>query len=137
MNPDERRIRRGNGPGPSRASGHRVDEQELERHLKELAEALIRAVEVRVPEVREGAVATIAGPPPYRRLDGRGRTFAFVRVRPKKRLVRVDLTGRWRPPAVSRLALASASAFTLAIRSRMDIPDAVDFLARTFAGTPP
>lgn len=110
-----------------------VDQQELERRLEALAERLIREVEVRVPSVSEGEVVTIAGPPSYRRLDCRGRAIAYVRVRPKKRLVRVDLTGRCRPPAASPLALRSSAAFTLAVRSELDIPDAVDFLARTVA----
>jgi hypothetical protein len=46
--------------------------------------------------VREGTVLT-PGLPPYVRLDCDGRALVYLRIRPKKRGVRVDLSGLWYP----------------------------------------
>jgi len=75
------------GPGPNNFDGYR---EELEPIAQRLVACL---VEARVG-IKEGEVMT-PGPPPYRRLDCDARALCYVRVRPKKRGVRIDLSGLW------------------------------------------
>jgi hypothetical protein len=85
--------------------------------------------------ISEGRVMC-AGPVPYRRLDCQGRTLAYVRARPRKRAVRIDVTGLWKPPRRSRLVVPAAGGVaTLLIRSEGDLDDAVRFLERTVERT--
>ena len=85
--------------------------------------------------IREGTVMTV-GPPPYRRLDCDGRALAYVRSRPRKRAVRVDVSGVWIPARGSPLMIrSSSSAATLMIRSTSDVREAVDYLVETVART--
>ena len=60
------------------------------RALSDLASSLIASITGTELSVREGTVMTL-GPAPYRRLDCDGRALAYVRARPKKRGVRVDV----------------------------------------------
>ena len=101
-----------------------------------LAEELIRAVLAAAPGlIREGTVMT-PGPPPYRRLDCRGRALAYVRSRPRKRGVRVDISGLWDVDKRSRIEIpASTGSATLLIRSRTDIAEAVEVLTGTVVET--
>lgn len=95
----------------------------LRNKLDALADALISAVRAHDPQVVEGVVMT-RGEARYRRLDLAGRAFAYVRARPKKRMVRVDVPGLWSIPR-SRLSIPSVSGAALALRSELDINDAV------------
>lgn len=95
----------------------------IEEKLGELVEDLIRAVRAGEPRVTEGTVMT-RGAPRYRRLDLGGRALAYVRRRPKKRAVRIDVPGLWSIPR-SRLSVPSATGATLVVRSELDVPDAV------------
>ncbi|MCC7383669.1 MAG: hypothetical protein IT384_17645 [Deltaproteobacteria bacterium] len=98
-------------------------------NLEDLAHALIAGVVTREPTVREGTVMTV-GPPPYRRLDCDGRALAYVRTRPRKRAVRIDVSGLWLPaPGTSRIAIPSATgSATLLVRTRTDLEEAVAYL---------
>ncbi len=104
--------------------------------LHTLAHKLIQGV-VTEPAlgVTEGTVLC-TGPAPYRRLDCDGRALAYVRCRPRKRAVRVDVTGLWRAPGRSRLIIpAAGGAATLLVRSEADLADAVRFLVRAVERT--
>jgi hypothetical protein len=85
---------------------------------------------------REGIVTCSAGPPPYRRLDCDGRALAYIRARPRKRFVRIDVSGLWRAPAEGRLAQPiAAGASALIVRSEEDVPEVVRYLTETIEGT--
>lgn len=100
---------------------------EIDRSLSSLAAALIVEATSR-GAVREGVV-TGTGPRPYRRLDCDGRALAYIRERPKKRGVRVDVSGLWQVPASSRLRTHGASgAASLWIRSPGDVAEAARYL---------
>lgn len=110
-------------------------EEQLLTELGALAEDLIRAMVDSALEVREGIVMTV-GPPPYRRLDADGRALAYVRVRPRKRAVRVDVSGLWRAVLDSPIRTPSASgAATLMVRTPEEVGMAVRYLAQTVERT--
>jgi hypothetical protein len=78
--------------------------------------------------IREGEVMTM-GPAPYRRLDCDGRALAYVRRRPRKELLRIDLSGLWLTPKQTNLRIASAGAVaSLAVRCEADCREAVEFI---------
>ncbi|MCK6551736.1 hypothetical protein L6R52_38235 [Myxococcota bacterium] len=106
----------------------------VERRLKVLAAKLIRAL-VDSGELEEGAVTTSAGPAPYRRLDRRGRALAYVRMRPKKRAVRIDVSNLWMRPVSSRLEVMSSVGAALLVREHRDVPEALAYLRRTVEAT--
>lgn len=62
--------------------------------LEPVAERLVQSLVSSGLGLREGEVMS-PGPAPYRRVDGDARALVYVRVRPKKRAVRVDLSGLW------------------------------------------
>lgn len=78
-------------------------------------------------EISEGLVMT-PGPPPYRRLDCGPRALAYVRSRPRKGIVRVDVSGLWVTPEHCRLRVPGRGMATLFLRSRDDVPLAARFL---------
>ncbi len=104
--------------------------------LQRLANELVNAaLEAGVPGLEEGTVLS-SGPAPYRRLDCDGRALAYIRVRPRKRAVRVDVTGLWQAPRSSRLRLPNAGgAASLLLRSEVEVYEAVRFLAATVERT--
>lgn len=77
--------------------------------------------------IREGIVMTL-GKTPYRRLDCDGRALAYIKTRPKKGAVRVDVSGLWMAPQASRLSVPSATGGALMISSESDIEDAAKYL---------
>lgn len=95
----------------------------LRSQLDLLAETFISQILDHDPAVTEGKVMTI-GPPPYRRLDCDGRALAYIKSRPRRGWVRVDLTGLWRLPALGPLVVSSASGASLLIRSYDDADEA-------------
>lgn len=99
-----------------------------------ISASLIRRLVALNPDIGEGVVRTV-GPPPYRRLDCRKRALVYIRARPKKRLVRVDLTGLWLAPPRCRLSLPSAAGAALALRSELDVEDAIRFILQAVART--
>src|SRR5205085_5175793 len=85
--------------------------------------------------VREGIVMTI-GPRPYRRLDCDGCALAYVRTRPRKNAVRVDISGLWLARQPSRLMVPnSGGAATLLIRGENDRLEAVAFIGSVITET--
>jgi hypothetical protein len=103
--------------------------------LEDLAAALIERAIARCASIEEGEVMSL-GPPPYRRLDCDGRALAYVRIRHRARVVRVDVSGLW---AVARrsplIAPSAAGAATLRVASADDLEEAVELLAETVAFT--
>lgn len=104
----------------------------LQRLVSELIDATLDAG---VHGLREGTVLS-SGPAPYRRLDCDGRALAYIRVRPRKRAIRVDVTGLWQAPKGSRLRLPNAGgAASLLLRSEVEVYEAVRFLVTTVERT--
>jgi len=104
--------------------------------LRRLAGELIAAaLEAGVSGLTEGTVLS-SGPAPYRRLDCDGRALAYIRPRPRKKAVRVDITGLWRAPRGSKLRLPSAGgAAALLLKSEVEVYEAVRFLVQTVERT--
>jgi hypothetical protein len=71
--------------------------QDIRPSLEEITDRLIARLIGLNPEIKEGSVRTV-GPAPYRRLDCKMRALAYIRCRPKKRMVRIDITGLWLVP---------------------------------------
>jgi hypothetical protein len=103
----------------------------MTERLEWLAERWIREVLARDAEIEEGLVRTV-GPPAYRRLDVKGRALAYVRIRPKRNMVRIDVPGAWPRPPNCILALSSANGWALAIRTELDILDGVQAVLTSF-----
>lgn len=101
--------------------------ERLRRHLDRMAEALIRTALLADPRIQEGTVLTV-GPPAYRRLDCAGRALAYVRSRPRRAAVRVDLSGLWRIPKPSPLQIPSATGAALLVGAYDEVDLAVAFL---------
>ena len=112
-----------------------MENHDLNSTLESLANELIAAAVREFEGVREGTVMTV-GPAPYRRLDADGRALAYVRVRPRKRAVRIDISGLWRasPPSPLRCSSAGGSA-TLLVHGRGDLVEALQFLGRVLEET--
>lgn len=102
-------------------------EERIRSLLERLSAMLITRVLDDEPSIEEGSVLS-AGPPPYRRLDCDGRALAYVRARPRKVAVRIDLSGLWVVPGRSALQVPSATGAALFVRSIGDIELAVHFL---------
>jgi hypothetical protein len=96
--------------------------------LEELLETMFRGLERIDPDALEGRVMS-EGPPPYRRIDLDGRALAYVRARPKRRALRVDVTGLWKGdlPCALKTETATGSA-CLIVRTRADVDEAIRFL---------
>ena len=111
-------VRNSIGPGDALAALQMYDE------LDRLIDLLIHELTKRDPAIHEGFVRTV-GPPGYRRLDYDRRALAYVRARPKKGMVRIDVPGSWRGPLSSRLSLPAANGWALAVRTESDLKEAV------------
>ena len=109
---------------------------EIVKALVTLQARLVDAVlALELPDLEEGEVLS-GGPPPYRRLDCDGRALAYIRPRPRKRAVRVDITGLWRAPRSSPIATPNAGgAASLLVGNEGDLHDAVRFILATVEGT--
>lgn len=104
------------------------------QHLTQLRDALIEGLLQRSSQISEGKVMTV-GPPPYRRIDARGRALAYIRVRPRKLAVRIDMSGLWLTPAPSPLQIPSTSGATLLLRELKDVEPAIEFLVDAMKST--
>lgn len=96
----------------------------LGRLAQELIEGLTGA---HGTEVREGVVMSQRGDVGYRRLDCDGCALAYVRVRPRKQAVRVDISNLWLAPEGAAMERTS-SGTCLMLRSSSDVQDAVRVL---------
>jgi hypothetical protein len=111
-----------------------TDLTNLERFAA-LAEQLITELCRASPDIQEGTVKC-HGVVPYRRIDCDRRTLAYIRARPRKEMVRIDLSGLWNVPRKSRLLMReSSSAATLILRSAEDKAEAIAFLLEAVAQT--
>ncbi|MEO1234440.1 MAG: hypothetical protein AAFZ18_36665 [Myxococcota bacterium] len=102
--------------------------------LDQLADRMIQDILAALPDVREGHVMTI-GPPAYRRLDCDGRALAYVRSRPRRLGVRIEISGLWSVPSRSELQVASAAGVALLCRSYGDIDEAIRCLREVVEAT--
>jgi hypothetical protein len=79
-------------------------------------------------DIKEGKVMT-SREATYRRLDCDQRALVYLRTRPKKGAVRIDITGLWKTPRKSRLRIPTAGgAATLLVRTPSDARWAVQFI---------
>lgn len=109
--------------------------ESLETILGNLTSELIRALLEADLDIQEGKVMT-EGDAAYRRLDCDQRALAYLRARPKKKAVRIDVSGLWRTPRSSRLRIPNAGgAATLLVKSKSDARIAVRFLKETVEKT--
>jgi hypothetical protein len=102
--------------------------REWDRFLADLAERVIAELVGKQIGIREGIVMSLAGAAPYRRLDCDGKALCYVRCRPQKKAVRIDVSGLWCRPPPSRLALQNSSAVTLMVSRDEDVSEAVSYL---------
>lgn len=109
-------------------------DKRIRRLLDRLAEELIQRILETYETVQEGKVMTV-GPPPYRRLDCDGRALAYIRSRPRKISVRMDVSGLWLTTFKSPLQVPSASGVAILIRSYKDLDEAVAFLGKIIKAT--
>jgi hypothetical protein len=99
--------------------GYKRERERAKRvELDALVDELIDELTAVAPFVREGTVMTM-NRPQYRRLDCDRRALAYVRTRPRKGFVRIDLSELWLAPKESRL---------LVLATRDDKNDAIAFL---------
>lgn len=111
-----------------------MNEVAIDTHLTTLAESLIRETTAG-GVIREGIVMTI-GPTPYRRLDCDGHALAYIRPRPRRQGVRIDVPGLWFLPKPCRLSIRGATGTaTLLLRSEQDLGEAVGYLKETVERT--
>ena len=96
--------------------------------LERLAAELIELSTSGELGIREGVVMTV-GTPPYRRLDCDGRALAYVRTRPRRRAVRVDISGLWVATEPPHFGIRGAGgSVTLLLRSRADLVEATTYI---------
>lgn len=113
-----------------------MNKRELDARLSAIEEEVIRQVVSHAPGVREGKVMSLAGVAPYRRLDCDGKALCYIRRRPQKRAVRIDVSGLWCRPASSRLAVRGASgSMTLLLTSGDDVEEAASYLRSVVSAT--
>ncbi len=100
----------------------------LDRLVNELIGAVLA---VGVKGMYEGDVMC-SGPAPYRRIDCDGRALAYIRARPRKKAVRVDITGLWKaPPSASIRVPNACGAASLLLKSEVEVYEAARFLVAT------
>ena len=110
--------------------------REWDGFLAMLAERLIAELVSKEVGIREGIVMSLAGVAPYRRLDCDGRALCYIRCRPQKKAVRIDVSGLWRRPSASKLALEKTSgSITLLLKTEDDVGEAASFLRTVVAAT--
>ncbi len=102
--------------------------------LHRLAEAFVVAITATGLGITEGLVRSQRDPAPYRRFDCDRRALVYLRIRPKKDLVRIDLAGHWLAPARNALSLGRSRG-VLAIRRPEDVLPAVEVVVGTILTT--
>lgn len=107
----------------------------MKARLDRLAAEFVRTTLRLLPGTREGTVMSL-GPKPYRRIDCDSRALVYVRARPRKGAVRVDVSGLWAVPRAHPLWQATASgAATLFLETPEDLEPAVHFLGEAIRMT--
>jgi hypothetical protein len=108
-----------------------VPKEALDAILSDLIRELVEAD----LQIQEGKVMT-SGDAPYRRLDCDQRALVYLRTRPKKRAVRIDITGLWQTPRSTKLRIPTAGgAATLLIRTPAEARLAAKFIIDTVEKT--
>ncbi|MGF1509912.1 MAG: hypothetical protein ACFB9M_10470 [Myxococcota bacterium] len=103
--------------------------------LTPLAEDLIERLVTAGIGIREGVVMT-PGEPPYRRLDCDSRALCYIRVRPKKRAVRVDVSGLWNLRGGIRLTIPGSTGMaSLMLRTEEDVLETTRYLVEVVVYT--
>jgi hypothetical protein len=102
--------------------------------LDRMADHLVARALAAHADIQEGEVLTV-GPPAYRRLDCDGRALAYIRTRPRRAAVRVDLSGLWIPPSSNPLTVASATGAAFMLRAYPDIDIALAALVESIEST--
>jgi hypothetical protein len=106
-----------------------------EESLDDILSDLIRELVEANLDIQEGKVMT-AGDASYRRLDCDQRALAYLRARPKKKAVRIDVTGLWKTPRSSKLKIPNAGgSATLLVHTKSEARAAVKFLKDTVERT--
>jgi hypothetical protein len=113
-----------------------MNRTQREAHLVLLADRLVTGLVQSSLGIREGIVMSLAGVQPYRRLDCDGKALCYVRCRPLKRAVRVDISGLWRRSGRSPLEVpGSSGSLTLMLATAADVEEAVSYLRSIVAAT--
>src|SRR5262245_32708257 len=100
---------------------------DLKASLCRLADTLVAAA-TQGTGIYEGVVTSMTRMP-YRRLDFDGRALAYIRCRPRKNALRIDVPGAWITPKTSRLAVPGAiAANALAVSCEADAIEAAAVL---------
>lgn len=102
--------------------------------LESLARAFVEALYAAKLGAIEGTVRSQQDEAPYRRFDCDHRALLYLRLRPKKDLVRIDIAGHWLAPPRTRLTLGSSRG-VLVLKTPSDVATAVEVVARTVADT--
>ncbi len=106
----------------------------IRRSLAQLADLLISTA-LGGGQIIEGVVTTMSRRP-YRRLDCDGRAIAYIRVRPRRAHIRVDITGLWIAPRYSRLRVPGAGGTIVLVgTTEADIIEIATFLEETVRRT--
>lgn len=107
------------------------DLDEIRAYLNPLCDDLIAELCGRPLGITEGKVMS-PGVPPYRRLDCDARALCYVRVRPKKRAVRVDVSGLWvRAGECDLWVPGSSGNASYMVRDTMQVDRLVAYLCAT------
>jgi hypothetical protein len=106
------------------------------RELDELKSYFVRSLLEKNALLTEGTVMSM-GPPPYRRVDCIGRAVVYFRTRPRKQVVRADVSGLWVicPKAVVRCAniivRSATGSASLVVKSVAQAELAVDLISES------
>lgn len=109
-------------------------EDRMREMLDSLADVLVLCLLERDPSLSEGSVMTI-GPPPYRRVDADNRALCYIRSRPRKACVRVEVSGLWVLADEGPNLVQTASGFALLLRGSEEVEEVVTCLLQTVATT--
>lgn len=104
-------------------------EQRMREMLDNLADVLILCLLERDETLIEGEVMTI-GPPPYRRIDADGRALCYIRSRPRKGFLRIDISGLWlfKDPCPNQVQTSSGVA--VLVRGSAELEVVIDSLIK-------
>jgi hypothetical protein len=135
MNLDQLAITHYLGPRrPSPAASWPSTIAQRNERLERLVEAFVIALVGTELGITEGLVRSQRDPAPYRRFDCDRRALLYLRIRPKKDLIRIDLAGHWLAPARNALSLGRSRG-VLAIRRPEDVLPAVQVVVGTILTT--
>jgi hypothetical protein len=96
-----------------------MERREIDRVLTRLENQFVRDLVSPAIGIREGRVMSLAGVAPYRRIDCDGRALCYVRSRPLRRAIRVDVSGLW---------FGDASKLVLLLKDEGEVVRAIEYL---------